>query len=207
MRCGSSRTINMHRLLLLLPLLLGFSAKAQLLSQIELDTVRTYHSLESALKHPDNVYRLDLSHQKLKEVPEDVRKLKNLNALDLGHNKLKELPGWMNELQYMQEFSAGKNKFTEIPNAVCQWKHLKRLDLHQNQITGIPKCMGGLKELFSLDLWSNDLSDFPDEISGMSSLRFLDLRAIAFKQNEIELISSLLPSVKIFFSQPCNCGQ
>jgi Leucine-rich repeat (LRR) protein len=197
----------MHRLLFVLPLVFAFSAKAQLLSQTELDTVRTYHSLASALKHPDSVFRLDLSHRKLREVPEDIRKLKNLNALDLGRNKLKELPGWMNELQYMQEFSAGKNKFTAIPNAVCQWKHLKRLDMHQNQIEGLPKCIGGLKELFSLDLWSNDLSDFPDEISAMRSLRFLDLRAIAFKQDEIDRISSLLPSVKIFFSQPCNCGE
>ncbi len=207
MRCGSLRTIDMLRFLLLLPLVVGLSAKAQLLTQSQLDTVKTYHSLARALQHPDSVYRLDLSHQKLKEVPEDVRKLKNLNALDLGRNKLKELPGWMNELQYMQDFSGGKNKFTEIPNSVCQWKHLKRLDLHQNQIEGLPKCMGGLKELFSLDLWSNDLSDFPDEISGMRSLRFLDLRVIAFKQDEIDRISSLLPSVKIFFSQPCNCGE
>ncbi|MEO8734193.1 MAG: hypothetical protein ABI373_07670, partial [Flavobacteriales bacterium] len=83
----------MHRFLLLLPLMVGLSAKAQLLTQSQLDTVKTYHSLARALQHPDSVYRLDLSHQKLKEVPEDVRKLKNLNALDLGRNKLKELPG------------------------------------------------------------------------------------------------------------------
>ncbi|MBS1570684.1 MAG: leucine-rich repeat domain-containing protein [Bacteroidetes bacterium] len=182
-------------------------AKAQLLPQLTLDTVRTYHSLERAMQQPDSVYRLDLSHKKLKKVPDELRRLKNLNALDLGRNKLRELPGWMNELQYMQEFSAGRNKFTQIPNTVCQWKHLKRLDLHQNHIEGLPACMGNLKELFSLDLWSNDLGEFPDEISGMKALRFMDLRVIQFSDKEIDHISQLLPSVKIFFSQPCNCGE
>ncbi|MBZ0206725.1 MAG: leucine-rich repeat domain-containing protein [Flavobacteriales bacterium] len=187
-------------------LLLAALAQAQLLPQLALDSVRTYRSLERALQNPDSVYRLDLSHQKLKEVPEEVRRFKNLNALDLGRNKLKDLPGWMNELQYMQEFSAGRNKFTRIPNGVCQWKHLKRLDMHQNRIEGLPACMGGLKELYSLDLWSNDLGDFPDAISGMKALRFMDLRVIQFSQGEMDRITTLLPSVKIFFSQPCNCG-
>lgn len=181
-------------------------AKAQLLPHQALDSVRTFHSLERALLVPDSVYRLDLSRKKLREVPEAVRQLKNLNALDLGRNKLKELPAWMNELQYLQEFYAGRNKFTKVPNVVCQWKHLKRLDLHQNRIEGVPACMGNLKELYSLNLWSNDLGDFPDEISGMKALRFLDLRVIQFSQKEMDRISSLLPSTRIFFSQPCNCG-
>lgn len=192
-------------LLLLLPT--GAAVYAQLLPQAALDTVRTYRSLDRALQNPDSVYRLDLSHDQLKAVPEEVRQLKNLNALDLGRNKLKDLPGWMNELQYMQEFSAGRNKFTKVPNPVCQWKHLKRLDLHQNHIEALPACMGGLKELFSLDLWSNDLGEFPDEISGMRALRFMDLRVIQFSQGEMDRLTALLPSVKIFFSQPCDCGK
>ncbi|MBP8824737.1 MAG: leucine-rich repeat domain-containing protein [Flavobacteriales bacterium] len=182
-------------------------AQAQLLPQAALDSARTFRSMEVALQQPDSVYRLDLSGRKLKAVPEEVRLLKNLNALDLGRNKLKALPGWMNELQYVQEFSAGRNRFSEVPNAVCQWKHLKRLDMHRNHLEGLPACMGNLKALFSLDLWSNDLGDFPEAISGMQALRFLDLRAIQFSPKEMEHIADLLPAVKIFFSQPCNCGE
>lgn len=182
-------------------------AQAQLLPQAALDSARTFRSLQRALLEPDKVYRLDLSKQKLKQVPGEVRQLKNLNALELGRNKLNELPPWMNELQYMQEFGAGRNKFTRIPNVVCQWKHLKRLDMHQNKIEGLPKCLGNLKELYSLDLWSNELEDFPDEISGMKALRYMDLRVIQFSEKEMARITALLPQVKIFFSQPCNCGE
>ena len=97
--------------LFLLVALVAVSAQAQLLSQVALDSVRTYRSSEKALKEPEKVYRLDLSGQKLKELPESVRQFKNLNALDLGHNKLRTLPDWIGEFRYMQEFSAGQNKF------------------------------------------------------------------------------------------------
>lgn len=200
------RVVMMRTAFILLWALGPMLVHGQLLTPTELDTVREYRGLAAALKDPDQVYRLDLSRSKLKEVPEEVRRFKNLQALDLGKNKLKALPGWMRELQYMQELRAGNNKFTEIPAAVCTWKHLRRLDMHQNAITGIPACMGALPELFSLDLWSNDLEDFPDELSDLKTLRFMDLRAIQFSQSEIDRVTALLPHVKIFFSQPCNCG-
>lgn len=194
------RTISF--LLCTLPLV----AAAQLLSQPALDSVRTYRSLEQALKEPDKVYRLDLSGSKLKEVPDGIRVFTNLNALDLGGNKLKAVPEWLGEFAYMQELRIAGNKLEHFPEAICRMGHLKRLDMSRNRITGLPPCMGRLKELVSLDLWSNDLADFPEEIEGMEALRFLDLRAIMFEQPEMDRIQELLPRAKVSFSQPCNCG-
>lgn len=184
----------------------GNVAHAQLLSQTALDSTQEFYSIASALKEPDKVYRLQLTKKKYKVLPEEIRQFKNLNALDIGKNKLKELPEWLGELVYMQEFHAPQNKFTEMPPVVCKWPHLKRLDLHQNEITGLLPCMGELTEVVSLDLWSNDLEDFPEELKGMSALRFMDLRVIQFDQKEMTKIAELFPKVKIFFSQPCNCG-
>lgn len=181
-------------------------AKAQLLSQTALDSAKEYHSIESAMKEPDKVYKLQLSRKKLKEVPEEIRRFTNLNELDLGGNRLRDLPAWMSELVHMQEFHAPKNKFTTVPKVICEWKELKRLDLHQNEITGLPACMGGLAHLFSLDMWSNDLEDFPEELEGLKELKFLDLRVIQFDDGEMDRISALFPRTRIFFSQPCNCG-
>lgn len=182
------------------------SAHAQLLSQAALDSTKEFYSIESAMKEPDKVYRLQLTKKKYKVLPEEIRHFRNLNALDLSKNKLKELPAWMGELKYMQEFHAPNNKFKAMPEVVCKWKHLKRLDFHQNEITGLIECMGGLKELTSLDLWSNELEDFPDEVNGMAALKFMDLRVIQFDQSEMERITELFPRTQIFFSQPCNCG-
>jgi len=180
---------------------------AQLLDAVALDSMRTYRSLDRALKEPELVYRLDLSGEKLKTFPEELYLLKNLNALDLSGNKLKELPARLGEFIYMQEFRASKNKLKKFPEAVCKWVHLKRLDMSRNALDSLPPCMGRLKELMSMDLWDNDLAGFPDELSSMKALRFLDLRAIQFDEPEMERIQRLLPSAKVYFSQPCNCGE
>lgn len=196
------------RTLLLLALLLPAAPRlaAQLLTQAQLDSLPTYRSLQRALAEPEKAFKLDLSKQKLRAVPEELRMLRNLNALDLSGNRIKEFPAWMGELQSMQEFRASRNKLTEVPAAICKWRGLKRLDLSRNGITGLPKCMGQLKQLVSLDLWDTDLADFPKELQGMDALRFLDLRNIQFSQQEMDEIQELLPRVKIQFSQPCNCG-
>lgn len=197
------------RALLLFPLVWCVAvlpARAQLLDAVALDTVRTYRSLESALKDPDNVYRLDLSGQKLKVLPEELFRLKNLNALDLAGNKLKELPERLGELAHLQELRASRNKLTDVPKGLCKLVHLKRMDLSRNGLTGLPPCIGALKELVSLDLWDNDLADFPEEMADMGALRFMDLRAIQFEMPEMEHIQGLVPKAKIYFSQPCNCG-
>ncbi|MBL7952022.1 MAG: leucine-rich repeat domain-containing protein [Flavobacteriales bacterium] len=196
----------MRTLLALLFLMFASATHGQLLDALALDSVRTFRSLEKALENPDQVYRLDLSGQKLKEVPEGVFQLKNLNALDLSNNKLKALPERLQEFKHMQEFRASRNKLTEVPKSLCRFIHLKRLDLSRNALTGLPKCVGAFHELVSLDLWDNDLAEFPEEMANMQALRFMDLRAIQFEVPEMEHLQELLPSTKIYFSQPCNCG-
>ena len=196
----------MRPLLFILLLVLVLPTKAQLLDAVALDSVRTFRTLERALKDPAAVYRLDLSGSKLKEVPAEVRQLTNLNALDLSGNKLKELPPWLGELVHMQELRVSRNKLQAPPEVICAFHHLKRLDLSRNAITGLPECIGKLSELVSLDLWSNEIAFVPEEIKDLEALRFLDLRAIMFEQPEMDRIQELLPKAKVYFSQPCNCG-
>ena len=193
-------------LLFLVPCSFPSAAHAQPLPQTTLDTVRTYRSLERALAEPMQVYRLDLSKQKLKAVPEELRRLPNLNALDLGRNKLKELPPWFTDLANLQELTLSGNKLVDFPEVICGLRHLKRLDMSRNALTGLPACLGRLKELTSLDLWSNDLATFPEELEGLEALRYVDLRVIQFSPKEMERIAELWPRAKIQFSAPCNCG-
>lgn len=184
----------------------AMSARAQLLDAVALDTVRTYRSLERALKEPDKVYRLDLSGQKLKDIPDDIYILKNLNALDLSGNRLKELPDRLGEFTHLQELRASRNKLLQLPTGLCRLVHLKRMDVSRNALIGLPKCIGALTEMVSMDLWDNDLAEFPEEMADMEALRFMDLRAIQFEEPEMEHIQGLVPKAKVYFSQPCNCG-
>lgn len=192
--------------LLALTIALGPVARGQLLDEAALDSARTFRSLEKALADPDKVYRLDLSGQRLKEVPEGVFQLKNLNALDLSNNRLKQLPDQLRALPHLQELRASRNKLTALPAALCELVHLKRMDLSRNGLTALPSCVGRFKEMTSLDLWDNDLAEFPEEMAEMTALRFMDLRAIQFEVPEMEHIQELVPKAKVYFSQPCNCG-
>ncbi|MBK7943600.1 MAG: leucine-rich repeat domain-containing protein [Flavobacteriales bacterium] len=104
----------------LVPYSFSPATHAQPLPQSTLDTVRTYRSLERALAEPMQVYRLDLSKQKLKAVPEELRRLPNLNALDLGRNKLKELPAWFTDLAHLQELTLSGNKLVAFPEVILR---------------------------------------------------------------------------------------
>ena len=201
-----SRSFNRSFLILVLFLISGVGATAQLLDQHSRDTARVYRSIERALKDPDRVHVLHLKKKKLKEFPMEVLQFKNLNVLVLSNNKLREVPDELAELEYLQELSFGKNKLRIFPASICKLIHLKRLNLSENFIEAIPKEIGQLKELEVLDLWSNELYFFPDEMAEMESLRWMDLSTIQINSDEQQRIAELLPQVNISFSTPCNCG-
>jgi hypothetical protein len=57
--------------------LISVASSGQLLSLEALDTTKVFRSIESALINPNEVYRLDLSKQKLEEFPKEVFEFKN----------------------------------------------------------------------------------------------------------------------------------
>lgn len=187
-------------------LLLPGGVFAQLMTEDQLDTCRTYKSLESALKHPEKVYKLKLEKLKLKEFPEDILKLKNLQVLSLSKNKIKEIPDEIGQLQYLQYADFSKNKVVEFPDGLTDCLHLKELVFSQNLLQALPAAIGKLKKLEKLDLWSNDLGLYPVEMRQMTALKELDLRVINLSQQEQDRIKKILPNVKIHFSPSCDCA-
>lgn len=179
---------------------------SQTLSEKDLDTCYIYTSLEKAMKHPEEVYVLNLSKQKLKEFPKEILSFKNLNILILSKNRISIVPDSIGELVNLQELDLGKNKLEDFPIGIVDLVNLKRLILNQNYISGIPYMIKNLQKLEYLDMWSNNLSSFPDSLSELKLLKEFDLRVIQFTGAEKERITSLLPETKIHFSASCNCG-
>jgi Leucine-rich repeat (LRR) protein len=67
--------------------LMATATHAQVLSPESLDTMKVYYDLNQALQNPQNVFRLDLSKKKLKDIPPEVFQLINLNELILDKTK------------------------------------------------------------------------------------------------------------------------
>jgi Leucine-rich repeat (LRR) protein len=190
---------------LLLPLLLHFSLSAQILDTAALIAQPVYEDLNEALKNPDKVYRLSQRGQKLKEVPQEIMKFKNLQDLDLSRNKLKSIPETIGTLTNLQVLNVSSNQIETLPDSIGMLKNLKKLIAFKNNLIGLPKELGNCENLEVLDLWSNDLAIFPPEISKLKKLRWVDMRVILLNDEDQDKIRKLLPDTKIFFSPSCKC--
>lgn len=195
----------MKNLLVFLLFIFALNCSAQQTESTEPDTSKTFTSLESALRHPDQVYKLKLQKTGLNQFPVEIFQFKNLRVLDLSKNKIKEIPPQIGQLKNLTHLSLSKNRLTSIPAEIGQLTNLKILILNQNEIDSLPPEIGNLINLVYLDLWSNNLGYFPKELKKLMALKELDLRHIELNQKEQDYISSLLPKTKIHFSPSCNC--
>jgi Leucine-rich repeat (LRR) protein len=143
-----------------------------------------FSNLDSALANPERVITLSLCRQRLKEVPQKISNLKNLQRLILYRNDLKSLP---KELSYLHQ--------------------LHYIDISSNYIDSLPKEMAALP-LDTIIAWDNHIRSFPQEFSTLSnSLKYLDLRAIPMNKQEQKAIKELFPQAKTRMAHPCNCNR
>jgi Leucine-rich repeat (LRR) protein len=169
------------------------------------EPVKVYRSFGEGMLKPDSVLVLDLSKQKRKFVPEEVRNFKNLRYLRLSKNDIRELPAWIGELQELRRLDLSNNRLRSVPPEIGSLKHLVYLGLNRNLIETLPPEIGNLSALEELELWDNELDRVPDEVKHLHQLKVFDLRGILFSAEEQKRVQSLLPEAEVLFSPPCNC--
>lgn len=182
------------------------SAQQDLLDSVSLVLYPEYISLKEALANPNQVVKLSLRKQGLKEFPEQILKLKNLQYLDLSKNKIESLPDSIVQLTQLQFLIVSKNELLALPNTIGRLKNLKILKAAQNKIARIPYSFGDLENLEYLDMWDNELDYFPESMSKLKNLEVMDLRNILISQENQNYIQSLVPNTKIYFSPACQCA-
>lgn len=183
----------------------GEELLAGMLDSAALSKQRVFRNLGDALAKPDSVFRLDLSKQKRKEVPEQIRQFENLQVLKLSRNNLREIPEWIGELKHLQVLDLGYNKLTSIPDSIGSCRELTFLGLNRNLIETLPRTIGRLGKLRVLEMWDNEVQALPEEIKYLHSLQVLELRGILFSEAEQQQIRMLLPDAEIYFDPSCNC--
>jgi len=200
---------SFHRFFIVLfcgGLLFSTVANAQLIDEVGLDSMKTFRSLEAALKKPLEVYKLDLTGQKLKAFPAEILTFKNLNVLVLDRNKITSVPDEIEQLQFLQKVSINKNKLDHWPLGLTALPELRELSMNRNFLPGIPDEIRKNKKLERLDLWSNDLIYFPAELGELKNLKWLDVRVIQMSESTQERIQSYIPNTKVEFDPACNCN-
>lgn len=194
-------------ILFFLIILTGASVNAQRLDSAALAEEPEYTDLSEALLNPDKVYKLNLRKQKLKEIPNDVYKLKNLQELNVSKNKLKYLPKDLDTLKNLEVLNASVNDIDTLYAEIGNCTQLKKIILNQNIIAHLPSTIGNLTKLTFLDMWGNEITELPKEISKLqNTLKVFDLRVINIHDDQQEEMVKLLPDTKFFFSLSCNCN-
>ncbi|MEO9534063.1 MAG: leucine-rich repeat domain-containing protein [Crocinitomicaceae bacterium] len=167
---------------------------------------RVFKSIEEALTVPaDSVYRLDLSKNKLTEVPKEIMQFKYLQELNLAKNKLTEIPAFF-DFEDLRILDLSKNDFTEFPVQVCKVVSIRNLFLGKNDIKVIPDEIGNMQSLIVLDLWYNPIDDLPEALTKLRNLRSLDLSGLNFSKTFQKEWNEKLSWVKIEFEAACDCN-
>jgi Leucine-rich repeat (LRR) protein len=187
--------------------------KAQAVSAAA-NTAKAFVSLEAALKNPIKVYRLDLSNQQfkslpdsiwskfenleylslkndhLREIPKGIGNLKNLRVLDLSGNDFKVLPQSFSRLSNLSEIYLNDEKrmnYSKTFDVIKNLPNLRVLHLENDYLKKIPKSLMNLQQIESLYLNNNLLNTFPKELKDLRNLKYLDLHDNKFKFKNHEL--------------------
>ena len=178
---------------------------AQSLTSEQLDTCQVFTDLGVAVAQADQVYVLDLTRSRLKQFPQEVFLMRNLNKLVLDRNKLDSLPNRIQDLKHLQYLSVERNQLVSLPDGICALDSLRELRLGDNEIARIPENIGALNALEVLSLWSNVVGYYPESLAKLQRLREFDLLNIQMNQEEQDFVRFLLPHSAIVFSPPCDC--
>ena len=160
---------------------------------------------QDAMARGELVLAIDLSRNKLKSLPEELRQFKDLRYLLLNRNRLRDLPDWLPELKQLQALILDHNRFDDFPEVLLDVPHLEQLSIGENYLRAIPLDIDHMQGLQYLSFWGNVLASFPASLGDLSNLKVLDLLHNEMTVDEQEMLKALLPEVQLTMSQPCNC--
>ena len=182
-------------------------ARREVIVDLPADVV-WYEDVETAVQAQRNgavVLALDLSRQRLKDLPPDLMLLEDLTYLLASRNRLDHFPDWLADMTDLQAIVADHNRFRDFPEVLLRMPHLTQISMGDNELQGIPLDIDLITELEVLSLWSNLLASFPASLGNLAQLQILDLLHNEMTVDEQNMLTALLPDVQLNLSEPCNC--
>lgn len=171
------------------------------LSEEQLDNTKIYQSIAEASGSLEQVVKLNLSGQKLSEIPAEVFQMKNLQYLDLSNNALIQLPDEIQNLGQLQEIQLANNQISTISSKIDELAFLQKLDLSNNQLTTLPDIMSNLGKLEELNLAGNKQLNIKKALNDLGYSR--NLKKLILKNNSLEIqkelkeLKRLLPNLVV----------
>eukprot|EP00753_Platysulcus_tardus_P012192 PLAT3346.9.p1 GENE.PLAT3346.9~~PLAT3346.9.p1 ORF type:complete len:1287 (+),score=649.53 PLAT3346.9:150-3863(+) len=119
--------------------------------------------------------KLDLSFNKLVELPDEVEDAGALQLCDISHNLLARLPAALCRLPQLAVLNVANNELEALPLELGQLTSLEALVAFNNKLVELPPTVGGLIRLRRCELSLNALSSLPESLGGCTALQTLDV--------------------------------
>ncbi|MDR0785902.1 MAG: AAA family ATPase [Treponema sp.] len=120
---------------------------------------------------------LDLSDLGLDQLPEDLFEgveIEMVQSLNISMNRLEEIPSFIMTFSMMETLDASSNRLKKLPDAITALLFLKKLKLNDNDLTELPENIDRLVMLETLDVSRNKLVKLPESIKNLRALKKFD---------------------------------
>ncbi|GMT13722.1 hypothetical protein PFISCL1PPCAC_5019, partial [Pristionchus fissidentatus] len=128
---------------------------------------------------------LDLSQNKLKELPPFIALFQELKQLHLTDNVLESIPDEIGELRKLEVLNISQNKLKELPKTLVGCKALRTVNAAQNNLTSFPVVLCHCRELDIVNVSSNRITEFPDDIATLM------VSELVANQNQLSRLNSV----------------
>lgn len=121
------------------------------------------------------IERLNLSNQKISEIPLEIGHFSHLKELILSDNDLRHLPNSLANLTNLIHLNLTYNKFYTLPDAIGNLSYLQELFMETNDLESLPDSIRNLTQLIKLNLNNNNIKKLPDSFEPLIKLESLSL--------------------------------
>lgn len=139
--------------------------------------------LDGNLFNLHNLNYLSITHTCLREVPDEIAKLKNLTTLVLHSNEIVTITDKIGELTKLKVLDCSRNNLKSLPQTLDNLPQLTTLNLASNSLQLIPSQSANVK-LSILNLSDNHFEIFPD----VCYTELVHLSEIHVNKNQIKTI-------------------
>lgn len=132
--------------------------------------------------------------------------LQQITWLDLSANRLREVPDWICDCVSLEYLELSRNQLHTLPDCLGKLKHLRYLSANRNPLGSLPSTLSACDSLQYLDLWQTWIDYLPTELKVLNgSLRSVDLRDIRMTMEQQMEIRKVLHEPEVRMSAWCNC--
>ena len=121
-----------------------------------------------------NLTRLELSHNKIQQLPVHLGSLNKLEELYITQNLITQLPETICALENLTTLLIDDNLLKELPEDIGSCKNLIRLDANANNLVKLPESLVKIKTIETLMFSNNSITDLPNWVTHLSTVKYLD---------------------------------